>query len=222
MPLRSIGKVIRASILAPNLALQVGIKAMLSDDPSIEVVSLAASFSDLREGIDDTDVLVIVWNGQILSKSNFDSIVNDRFAILFLVDRPGEMLSIVEGLHDRPWGILNLQCSAEELVIAVNALNNGLVIGTPEVFRSSRFFQNLEKDDSDQFPISETIGTLTDREKQVLHLIAQGYANKQIASDLHISEHTVKFHVSSVFSKLGAGSRTEAVRESLRRGLISL
>jgi DNA-binding NarL/FixJ family response regulator len=63
---------------------------------------------------------------------------------------------------------------------------------------------------------------LTGREAQVLRLLAQGRANKEIAAELVISERTVKFHVSSILSKLGAGNRTEAVKLAVQRGLIAL
>jgi DNA-binding NarL/FixJ family response regulator len=69
---------------------------------------------------------------------------------------------------------------------------------------------------------TQLIDPLTDREMEVLQLIAQGLANKQIAANLSISEHTVKFHVSSIYTKLGVGNRTEAVRMGVRRGLILL
>ena len=64
--------------------------------------------------------------------------------------------------------------------------------------------------------------SLTERELHVLQLLAQGLANKQIALALGISEHTVKFHVSGIYAKLGAASRTEAVRMGVRQGLITL
>jgi len=64
--------------------------------------------------------------------------------------------------------------------------------------------------------------SLTAREKEVLQLMAQGLANKQIALALAISEHTVKFHLSSLYAKLGISSRTEAVRRGIELGLISL
>ncbi len=63
---------------------------------------------------------------------------------------------------------------------------------------------------------------LTPREVEVLGMLAEGLGNKEIASCLMISEHTVKFHVSSIFAKLGASSRTEAVTQGIRRGLIML
>ena len=63
---------------------------------------------------------------------------------------------------------------------------------------------------------------LTPREAEVLRLIAEGLGNKQIAARLAISEHTVKFHVASVFAKIRASTRAEAVMIGARRGLIVL
>ena len=63
---------------------------------------------------------------------------------------------------------------------------------------------------------------LTAREIEVLRMMAQGLANKVIAARLGISEHTVKFHVGSIFAKLHAGSRTEAVAVGARQGLVML
>ena len=63
---------------------------------------------------------------------------------------------------------------------------------------------------------------LTAREVQVLELLAEGLPNKAIAARLHISDQTVKFHVSAICGKLGAANRTDAVRRAVRRGLITL
>ena len=64
--------------------------------------------------------------------------------------------------------------------------------------------------------------SLTERETEVLQLLSQGLANKQIATSLGISEHTVKFHVSSIYTKLGATNRAEAVRLGVQGGLVVL
>jgi DNA-binding CsgD family transcriptional regulator len=68
----------------------------------------------------------------------------------------------------------------------------------------------------------QPVEALTAREREVLVLLADGVGNREIASRLGISEHTVKFHLSAVFGKLGASTRTEAVRRALRYGLIDL
>jgi DNA-binding NarL/FixJ family response regulator len=69
---------------------------------------------------------------------------------------------------------------------------------------------------------SEIVEALTPREVQVLELLAEGLPNKAIADRLTISDQTVKFHVSSISTKLGAANRTDAVRRAVRRGLITL
>jgi DNA-binding NarL/FixJ family response regulator len=76
-------------------------------------------------------------------------------------------------------------------------------------------------------PVSEDADTplvehLTPRERSVLALAADGLPNRRIAADLEISEHTVKFHLASIFGKLGVSSRTEAVRRGLQLGLIDI
>ena len=83
------------------------------------------------------------------------------------------------------------------------------IVVTPEAGRDSR----------DEPIFSEP---LTQREIQVLELLAEGLPNKAIASRLGISDQTVKFHVSSISGKLGAANRTDAVRRAVRRGLITL
>src|SRR5206468_9592090 len=65
-------------------------------------------------------------------------------------------------------------------------------------------------------------GELTERERQVVQLLSEGLSNKLVADRLGISDHTAKFHVNGVMMKLGASTRTEAVVEAMRRGLIRL
>jgi DNA-binding NarL/FixJ family response regulator len=68
----------------------------------------------------------------------------------------------------------------------------------------------------------DLVEPLTSREMQVLQLLADGLANKAIAGQLGVSDETVKFHLTSIFGKLGASNRTDAVRQALRRGLVPL
>lgn len=66
------------------------------------------------------------------------------------------------------------------------------------------------------------VEALTSREHEVLVLLADGLRNREIATRLGISEHTVKFHLAAIFGKLSASSRTEVVRKALRLGLIDV
>jgi len=79
----------------------------------------------------------------------------------------------------------------------------------------------VPRPDNDESAI-DTVEELTPREVEVLRLLADGLGNKEVALRLGISDHTVKFHISSILAKLGAGSRTEAVTLGIRRGLILL
>jgi DNA-binding NarL/FixJ family response regulator len=71
-------------------------------------------------------------------------------------------------------------------------------------------------------PSRAAVEDLTPRERDVLALLSDGYGNRVIADRLGISEHTVKFHLASIFGKLGASTRTEAVRKGLDLGLIDI
>lgn len=79
-----------------------------------------------------------------------------------------------------------------------------------------------EFDGPNELRRQELIEPLSGRELDVLRLIVRGMANKQIAAELVITEHTVKFHIRSILSKLGAANRTEAVTLSLQKGLVTL
>ena len=71
-------------------------------------------------------------------------------------------------------------------------------------------------------PADPLIEALTPREHEVLELVADGLPNREIAQALSISEHTVKFHLASIFGKLGVSTRTEAVQRGVRLGVIQI
>ena len=208
---------IRVALVAQALAVRLGLRLLLSAGDSVEVVAEAATLAELLPLPADIDALLLVA----------DSLPHDLpesapRPILLLVsgDPPG--LPELAALSARPWGLLSLEASAEELSAAINALHEGLFVSSPALVQPYLSPQALEAQ-----PLAGSLdetpgGALTERESEVLGLLAQGLANKQIAARLGISEHTVKFHVSAIYSKLGASSRTEAVRLGVRLGLIVL
>jgi len=108
------------------------------------------------------------------------------------------------------------EVSAEQLTAAIQAVAAGLVVVTHDEVASSV---------AESIPApahAELAEPLTPREREVLQMMAAGLANKEIAAKLAISEHTVKFHVASILGKLGASTRTEAVSNGIRHGLILL
>ena len=102
-------------------------------------------------------------------------------------------------------GVLSSDATLEEIESAIQAVNAGLIV--------------LSSLPSSAESLAEP---LSDREREVLDLIAEGLSNKIIAHRLNISEHTVKTHVAAILAKFGAGSRTEAVSQAIRRGLVML
>jgi DNA-binding NarL/FixJ family response regulator len=216
---------IRVAVIAPNRALRAGLGSLLSSNSQIELVVEAAELTEVLELAPVMDVIVYVTPSSLDATSPaklLDGLTEDelRPAILLLVDKPEEIS--FQDLSLPAWGLLPLDATPEELSAAVYALHEGLLVGAPHLMaglfkstRSSEAGQEVGLLEGPQEP-------LTSRESEVLQLLAQGLANKQIAVSLGISEHTVKFHVSSIYSKLGASSRTEAVSIGARRGLVVL
>lgn len=112
-------------------------------------------------------------------------------------------------------GFLPRLSDADEIVAAINAVVAGLIVIHPELAS----FEEIQPAIA-IFPELEV--ALTSREVEILQLLKTGLDNKAIASRLQISKHTVKFHISSILSKLNVSSRTEAVILGLRQGLINL
>lgn len=112
---------------------------------------------------------------------------------------------------ERNWGrglraILPRQAGEAEVETALTAVSQGLVVTHPD------FLTPL--------PNAPETSPLSGREQEVLAFLALGRSNKEIAAQMTISEHTVKFHLASIFQKLQASNRSEAVAQGLRRGLV--
>jgi DNA-binding NarL/FixJ family response regulator len=116
-------------------------------------------------------------------------------------------------LHVPVRGVLARDGSAERLRAAVVAVVEELLVLDPEARRSW---------DRPRVPPAAAVERLTGREEQVLALMAEGLSNRELAEALGISEHTAKFHVNAILSKLGAASRTEAVVRAARQGLLRI
>jgi len=111
--------------------------------------------------------------------------------------------------------VLPLAAKAEEIIGAIHTSMVGLVVFHRDLFNSLL----LPLVGSEQ-PLDASDRILTPRETEILRMIADGLGNKQIASRLKISGHTVKFHISAILAKLGASNRAEAVNLGIREGLI--
>ena len=207
---------IQTIIAAPALALRAGLRAILQAAGDFEIVTEAARLADLKPASGSVPgpvdlVLLQPAAGEEISLPE-DLALPDA-AILLLSDQPDRAVELAAGQW-RAWGILPADCSEDELLTALYALDLGLAVAPPELLAGLINTRSQPSASEAYFP------DLTDRELQVLDLLADGYANKQISVELGISEHTVKFHVSSIYTKLNVSNRAEAVRMGIQKGLI--
>ena len=197
---------IRVAILAPALALRIGLHEVLRGLPDVEMLADSA----LPQELPQADVWVV-------TSADFIDELNEEQTppLLLLTGNPDEAARLAGW---PVWGILPLEASAEEFSAVLHALAEGLWAGSPALVQGL-----LERHRLPMLAEAEqVVDPLTERERQVLQLTAQGLANKQIAASLEISENTVKFHLSSLYAKLVVTSRTEAVRAGARRGWVVL
>ena len=137
-------------------------------------------------------------------------------AVLALV-AGNDALARLARLGARGAGALPPHASPEQVAAAIGAVRAGLLVQVP----SSAVSPPAPAADARARSAME-IEPLTGRERDVLALLALGARNRTIAQRLGISEHTVKFHLASILGKLGASTRTQAVREAMRRGLVTM
>lgn len=135
--------------------------------------------------------------------------------VVLLADDP-QRSWINESLRAGVRGLLPREASPSQIIAAVEAAAAGLVVLQPEELDGLLVNPRPARD------IEGRTETLSPREIEVLAMLAEGTSNKAIAFRLGISEHTVKFHVTSIMTKLNAGSRTEAVTLGIRQGLVML
>jgi DNA-binding NarL/FixJ family response regulator len=137
---------------------------------------------------------------------------------VLVVSDEGAALRRIAATRGVGWGVVPVDVAPRELAAAVTAVSQGLAVAPSAVLAKAVRAAHVSAD-ADAADVGER---LTAREQDVLELVAEGRSNRAIARALGISEHTVKFHLASIYGKLGASTRTEAVRRGLRRGLITI
>jgi two-component system, NarL family, response regulator YdfI len=211
--------VTRVFIVAAPLRSRRELTALLDDAPDVEVVGPASSFAGAEEDWEELDVLLIRDSSESTHEL-FDSLEDSG-----LLRQPPVLLLLEQATQNKVnraiqlgiRGVLPADVAAVQLISAVVAVAKGLVVLQPGELALAAASTRTRNGGA-----AELFEPLTPREKEVLQMLASGLGNKQIAAYLKISEHTAKFHVASILSKLGASSRTEAVSMGLRRGLILL
>ncbi len=199
----------RILIAATSAVMRAGLESLIASHPALTPVGSSNDPDDLEGMIDETgpDILLLATEG---GEGRLPR--NAPPTVLLAPDSRAEWIHNVYGGTVR--AVLPMDALPEEITAACEAVAAGLVAARPADMRV------LASERRTRRPADSK--RLTEREIEVLRMIADGAGNKAIAFRLGISEHTVKFHVAAIMSKLGAASRTEAVTEGFRRGLILL
>ncbi len=210
---------IRVLIAAAYPVARAGLTMLITSDPEIEIAGSATDIDELITRVESVapDVILLdtgdepdswlEWLAGLPRAGTFP-------AVLLLAGSPEIVSEVLRlGMH----GLLLRDATTEEMVAAVHAVAQGLVVLDP---RAAPVLAEEPVLPAPSPPGPATVEPLTDREREILQWIARGLPNKAIAAELHISEHTVKFHVASIFDKLAVSSRAEAVAQAGRAGLI--
>jgi two-component system nitrate/nitrite response regulator NarL len=201
-------------VVADDPLVRAGLVILLSELPDCEVSGQSGSEVMVDQAANQLFLPApdaIVWDlGWETTDLEQEWVENGVPIVALLADE----LQVVEAWNAGIKAMLRRDSTPERIADAARAACLGLIVLDPELTRSLLPSMNLAG--------TSLIEALTPRESEVLQLLAEGVTNKAIAQRLEISEHTVKFHVNAILSKLESQSRTEAVVKATRLGLISL
>ncbi|HET6443440.1 MAG TPA: response regulator transcription factor [candidate division Zixibacteria bacterium] len=213
---------LRLLVVASDPLARAGLATLLADRPGFQIVGQIEGGGSLQDEIDVYQPDLIVWD---LGWDPQESLAwLEDLEPTMTPHLPAEEIGIVALVSDdetanSAWsagarGLLFRNTTGDRLLAAISSVAGGLAAIEPELIDSIMPAGTLDE------PV--LIEDLTPRELEVLQLLAEGLANRAIAQQLGISEHTVKFHVNAIMKKTGAQSRTAAVMRATRLGLVVL
>jgi DNA-binding NarL/FixJ family response regulator len=204
---------IRILLVDDHSVVRQGLKMFLALDPALEVVGEAADGAEalrlahqLQPDVVLMDLLMPVMDGIAATTAIRKELPDVEVIALTSVL---EDASVTGAVRAGAIGYLLKDTEADDLVRAIRAAAEGQVQLSPQAL--ARLMREVRAPENPE--------TLTERETDVLRLLAQGLSNKEIGRSLHIGEKTVKTHVSNILNKLGVPSRTQAALFAVRIGL---
>lgn len=212
---------IKLLVVDDHRVVRAGLVALLQQSPGVTVVGEAGNGEEAVAQIDSLQPDVVLMDIQMPVMNGVEATRQIKAGwpgveVLVLTTYSDDEL-IWGGLQAGAKGYLLKDAPPDELLRGIEAVAAGQSLLPPEI--AAKLVQVI----SQGGPAKREPGEqLTERELEILRLIASGAANKEIAGQLYISENTVKTHIANLFQKLGARDRTEAVTRALARGLITL
>lgn len=226
-------------IIADSDVVRAGLESLVAGEAGLTVAGSAADLSELAAQVTEgASPDVVIFDAERQGGETLGALRPFIEGMYEGVDAPG---LIVIGAEREEWlreavrdGLVQAAlpgaASSGEIMAAVVAVSNGLIALDAETFAAVLSPATSTVDDltgaqphEERSPSVEPVrDALTPREREVLEMLAEGLSNKEIAWRMRISEHTVKFHIASIFGKLGASTRTEAVMNGIRQGLVMM
>ncbi|HEY4179804.1 MAG TPA: response regulator transcription factor [Kofleriaceae bacterium] len=207
LPIAAVSDPIKVALLTDDPLLRAGVSSLLEQLGSIDVVD-----RDRAE--------VALWDAGVDSGKALSRLAELRTLPMPVVAVVGDASHVAPALAAGARGVVLRDQVGPGIHAALAAVRSGLTVMDTALAHTLVPNQPAVKP-ADGTP-TKGRGELTERERQVVQLLSEGLSNKLIADRLGISDHTAKFHVNGVMMKLGASTRTEAVVEAMRRGLIRL
>src|ERR1700732_2870365 len=215
MSKRNGGGAIRVAVMATSAVRRAKLESIVRSHAEFQLAGSFGAVASLMSFARSTELDVIV----IESDLTHDLLVQPTSGgAIVLLTEVSHARSISLLLRSGMRAILSRESDPDDVLSAIYAAYDGLVLLSTSTAASLAAVYGDQPEENE----AEFSEEITSRETDVLRMLAEGLVNRDIAARLGISEHTVKFHISSILDKLGASTRTEAVTWGIRRGLIAI
>jgi DNA-binding NarL/FixJ family response regulator len=219
------GDPIRVLVVDDHALFRRGLQMVLEQEPDIEVVGEAGDGAEAVERVSETTPDIVLMDVRMPKRGGIDSCTAIKDAVpsckIIMLTISDEEADLYDAIKAGASGYLLKEISIEEVAEAIRAVHGGQSLISPSMASKllSEFASMIKKtDERQQVPTPR----LTDREMEVLKLVAKGLNNRDIAKQLFISENTVKNHIRNILEKLQLHSRMEAVVYAVREKLLEI
>ena len=202
---------IRVFIADDQALVRQGLRALLEVEPEIDIVGEASRGDEALEKLRALEVDVILLDVRMPGMSGIEVLRELRNASVLMLTTFDDADAVLEAIRAGARGFLLKDVSFEQLISAIRAIASGATVFQPAM---------TERLSRQRTTTASIVEPLTEREIQVVRLMAGGYSNGEIAHALGVAEGTIKNHVSNILSKFAARDRTRAVLKALEAGLL--
>jgi two-component system NarL family response regulator len=225
IPVMAPGDPIRVLVVDDHALFRRGLEMVLEQEPDIEVVGEASDGAEALEKAVETAPDIVLMDVRMPKRGGIDACTAIKDAVpsakIIMLTISDEEADLYDAIKAGAMGYLLKEISIEEVASAIRAVHGGQSLISPSMASKllNEFASMIKRsDERQQVPTPR----LTDREMEVLRLVAKGMNNRDIAKQLFISENTVKNHIRNILEKLQLHSRMEAVVYAVREKLLEI